>query len=57
MNNIGASTISEVETLKRNIADLEKEKYYLIGRVKELSEELNDLKGQKICECPPIVKS
>lgn len=46
-----------IDMYKRNIADLEKEKYYLIGRVKELSEELNDLKGQKLCECPPIVKS
>ena len=46
-----------IDMYKRNIADLEKEKYYLIGRVKELSEELNDLKGQKICECSPIVKS
>lgn len=50
-------TMTQVEMLKANIAELEKEKYYLIGRVKALSEELNDLKGQKVCECPPIVKS
>lgn len=45
-----------IDMYKRNIADLEKEKYYLISRVKELSEELDELKGQKICECPPIVQ-
>ena len=45
-----------IDMYKRNIADLEKEKYYLISRVKELSEELDKLKGQKICECPPIVQ-
>lgn len=54
---MNADEFSQIELLKLNIADLEKEKYYLIGRVKELSEELSDLKGQKLCECPPIVKS
>lgn len=46
MNNIGASTISEVEALKRNIAEMEKEKYYLIGRVKELTETVDKLSAQ-----------
>ena len=46
MNNIGASTISEVEALKKNIAEMEKEKYYLIGRVKELTEKVDKLSAQ-----------
>ena len=53
---MNADEFSQIELLKLNIADLEKEKYYLIGRVKELNETISDLQSQKICECPPIVK-
>lgn len=45
--------MEQEEMWKKNIADLEKEKYYLIGRVKELSEEITQLKEQKSCECTP----
>ena len=49
---MNADEFSQIELLKLNIADLEKEKYHLIGRVKELNETIDELKRQN----PPIVE-
>jgi hypothetical protein len=38
-----ANTFSQVELFKREIAELTQEKYWLIKRVKELSEERDEL--------------
>lgn len=57
MNNIGTSTISEIEALKRDIYELVKEKYYLIGRVKELTEKVDKLSAQNSPVQPKKVAS
>ena len=51
-----ATTFNQIELFKREIAELTKEKYGLIKRVKALNDELAVLKDQKLCECPPIIK-
>ena len=51
-----ATTFGQVELFKREISELTEEKYNLIKRIKDLNDELTDLKRQKLCECPPIIK-
>ena len=48
--------LSTIEMYQKNIADLEKEKYYLINRVKELTESVHELERQQCnCDCPKCV--
>ena len=44
---------STIEMYQKNIADLEKEKYYLITRVKDLTNKVHELEEQRCnCDCP-----